>query len=203
MIVKLPLSNGFESILTFSDRLTKMAHFIPCHESMTAEQVAELFLNNVWKLHGTPRKTISDRGPTFNAHFLRAVYERLGIQPRFSSAYHPQTDGQSERNNQTLEQYLRMYVDHRQTDWAKWLPLAEFAFNDSKNRNIGQTPFFANYARNPVISPSSTPTSVPAANTWTEDIGAVQEEIKASLRMAQEREKGDRTDVPIWKTAGI
>lgn len=75
MIIKLPLSNGFDSILTFLDRLTKMSHFIPCRESMSAEEVAKLFLTHVWKLHGTPRCTISDQGFTFNAHFLQVVYE--------------------------------------------------------------------------------------------------------------------------------
>lgn len=207
MIVKLPSSAGYDSILTFSDRLTKMSHFIPCHESMNAEEVAELFLTHVWKLHGTPRRTISDRGPTFNAHFLRAVYARLGIEPHCSSAYHPQTDGQSERTNQTLEQYLQMYIDHRQTDWVKWLPLAEFAFNNSKNRKIGQTTFFANTARNPAISPSSATTMVPAADSWSDAIATVQEEIKAVLRMSQDTESDDRADVPfqvgdkVWLSA--
>lgn len=207
MIVKLPVSNRFDSILTFSDRLTKMSHFIPCNESMTAEEVAELFLTHVWKLHGTLKKTISDRGPTFNAHFLRAVYERLNIEPHFSSAYHPQTDGQSERTNQSLEQYLRMYVDHRQTDWSRWLPLAEFAFNNAVNRTTGQSPFFANTARNPVITPSSVASSVPAADSMTETIREVQEEIKASMRMSQDSEKDGRADVTfeagdrVWHSA--
>jgi transposase InsO family protein len=93
-----------------------MAHFIPCKEASTAEDVAQLFLQHVWQLHGTPKCTVSDRGHQFNAKFLGALYRALQIEPTFSTAYHPQTDGQSERLNQWLEAYLRAFINHRQTD---------------------------------------------------------------------------------------
>lgn len=99
MIVKLPKSSGFDSILVVIDSLTKYGHFIPCKESMNARELADLFICDVWKLHGTLQSTVSDQGTTFNGKFLRALYKRLGIKPSFSSAYHLQTDGQTERVN--------------------------------------------------------------------------------------------------------
>ena len=145
LIVKLPPSSGFDSILVVVDRFSKMAHFIPCRESMTAEELAELFLLNVWKLHGTPKRTISDRGTTFNSKFLRALYQRLQISPGFSTAYHPQTDGQLERINQWLEGYLRAYCNHRQDNWVNFLPLAEFCHNSHPNRTTEKSPFHIVY----------------------------------------------------------
>ncbi|KEP45598.1 putative Transposon Tf2-1 polyprotein, partial [Rhizoctonia solani 123E] len=99
LIVALPVSEGYDAILTVVDRLSKMVHFIPTHSDATAADVANLFVNYVWKLHGLPRKTISDQGPQFNAKFLRQVYKCLNIEPHFSTAYRPQVDGQSERLN--------------------------------------------------------------------------------------------------------
>src|SRR5690349_12624805 len=87
-IVKLPKSSVYDSILVVVDRNSKMAHFIPCKESTNAEQLANLFISHVWKLHGLPASTISDRGTTFNSKFLKALYEKLQIDPRFSTAYH-------------------------------------------------------------------------------------------------------------------
>jgi hypothetical protein len=133
LITGLPQSKGFDSILNVVDHFTKMAHFIPCKEKITALGVAELFLQNVWKLHGFPAQTVSDRGPQFNAAFLRNLYKFLGIQPHFSTAYHPQTDGQTEQVNQNIGQYLRLYATQCQDNWAELLPLAEFTYNNSKH----------------------------------------------------------------------
>ncbi|QRV99683.1 Retrotransposable element Tf2 protein [Ceratobasidium sp. AG-Ba] len=140
-IVKLPKSRGFDSILTGVDRFSKMMHLIPCKESSSAEDVAHLFLQHICRLHGTPKRTVSDRGPSFNAKFLRPLYKALHIDPRFSTAYHPQTNGQTEIKNKWVETYLRTFVNHKQTDRADWLPLAEFAHNNTKNEATGKSPF--------------------------------------------------------------
>ncbi|QRV84489.1 Retrotransposable element Tf2 protein [Ceratobasidium sp. AG-Ba] len=140
-IVKLPESKGYDSILTVIDRFSRQAHFIPCHESTNAEQLAEIFIKEVWKLHGTPRTTVSDRGPTFNSQFLRALYKGLKIEPRFSTAFHPETDGISERTNQWIEGFLRTFCNYQQDDWTKWLPIAEFCHNNHVNSATGQTAF--------------------------------------------------------------
>jgi len=113
-ITKLPLAQGYDSILVVVDQLMKIVHFIPTTEKTLAEGLARLFRDNVWKLHGLPKSIISDRGPQFAAGIMWELNEMLGIKSKLSMAFHPQTDGQMERVNQELEQYLRMLIDHRQ-----------------------------------------------------------------------------------------
>jgi len=102
-ITKLPLAQGYDSILVVVDRLTKMVHFIPTTEKTSAEGLARLFRDNVWKLHGLPESIISDRGPQFAAELMKELNEMLGIKSKLSMAFHPQTDRQKERVNQELE----------------------------------------------------------------------------------------------------
>jgi hypothetical protein len=132
-IVKLPKSQGFDSVLVVMDRFSRMAHFIPCKESTNSEELADIFVKEVWRLHGFPKTTVSDRGTTFKSHFLEAVYKRLGIQGTFSTAFHPETDGLVERTNQWLEGWICIFGNHKQDDWAKWLPIVEFCHNNHKN----------------------------------------------------------------------
>jgi len=143
-IMKLPLVQGYDSILVVVDRLTKMAHFIPTTEKTTAGGLARLFRDNVWKLHGLPESIISDRGPQFAAGVMRELNEMLGIDSKLSTVFHPQTDGQTERMNQELEQYLRMFIDHRQEQWPEWLGTAEFAYNNKIQTSTKVSPFKAN-----------------------------------------------------------
>ena len=112
-IMKLPVSKGHDLILVVCDRFSKMSHFVVTTEKTTAERLARLFRDNVWKLHRLPESVISDRGPQFAACLTRELNKMLGIETKLSMAYHPETDGQTERTNQELEQYLRMYVNHR------------------------------------------------------------------------------------------
>ena len=116
-ITKLPLAQGYDAILVVVNQLTKMVHFIPTTEKMTAEGLAKLFRDNIWKLNGLPKSIISDRGPQFIAGLIRELNQMLGIESKMSMAFHPQTDGQMERVNQKLEQYLRMFIDHQQEQW--------------------------------------------------------------------------------------
>ena len=113
-ITKLPLAQGYNAILVVVDWLTKMVHFIPTAEKTIAEGLAKLFRNNVWKLHGLPKSIISDRGLQFIAGLMRELNQILEIKSKMSTVFYPQTDGQMERVNQELEQYLRMFIDHRQ-----------------------------------------------------------------------------------------
>jgi hypothetical protein len=112
LITGLPVSEGYDAIFTVVDRFYKMVHYIPTTSKANAVDIANLFVNFIWKLHGLPRKVISDRGPSFIAKFLRQLYTRLGIEPKFSMAYRPQTDGQLERANQFVEIYLCHYINH-------------------------------------------------------------------------------------------
>lgn len=148
-ITGLEPSHDYDAILVVVDRLTKMRHFIPCQTTCDAEEVARLYTRHVWKLHGLPRTIVSDRGPQFVAAFWKHLTQRLSIKSLLSTAYHPETDGQTEKANAVLEQYLRAYVAYLQDDWAEWLPLAEFAANSTRSEATKVSPFFANYGFHP------------------------------------------------------
>ena len=112
------------------DRFTKIAHFIGLNENATAKDVEDTFLREVWKLHGLPHEIISDMDAKFSGEFGESLCESLGIKRKMSTAYHPQMDGQTERTNQTLEGYLRNFVNYDQNDWYQLWPLAEHAYNN-------------------------------------------------------------------------
>ena len=118
-ITKLPLVQGYDSILVVVDRFTKIVHFIPTRERISAEGLAQLFRDNIQKLHRLPDSIISDREPQFAAGIMKKLNQMLGIDTKLSIVFHLQTDGQTERMNQELEQYLRMFIDHRQEQWPE------------------------------------------------------------------------------------
>jgi len=146
-ITKLPVLKGHDLILVVCDRFSKMSYFVATTEKTTAEGLARLFRDNVWKLHGLPESVILDRGLQFVVGLTRELNKMLGIETKLSTAYHPETDGQMERTNQKLEQYLRMYVNHRQNNWAEWLATVEFAFNNKVHTATKMSPFQVNYGR--------------------------------------------------------
>jgi len=118
-ITKLLVVAGKDAILVVCDRLLKMTHFVATTERTSAEGLARLFRDNVWKLHRFPESVVSDRGPQFAAELTRELNRMLGIKTKLSTAFHPQTDGQMERMNQELEQYLRFFVEQRQKNWPE------------------------------------------------------------------------------------
>ena len=118
-----------------------MVHFIPTIEKTSAEGLARLFRDNVWKLHRLLESIISDREPQFAVGLMRELNGMLGIESKLLTAFHLQTDGQTERVNQELEQYLRMFTDHRQEQWPEWLGTAEFAYNNKAHSSTQMTPF--------------------------------------------------------------
>jgi len=126
-----------------------MAHFISLHENATAKDVADTFLRGVWKLHGLPTEIISDMDANLSGKFWESLCKMLGVKRCMSTAYHPQTDGQTERTNQVLEGYLRTSVNYDQDDWYQLLPLAKPAYNNSATNAYPMTPFFANYGFHP------------------------------------------------------
>jgi len=144
-ITKLPLAQGYDAILVVCDRFSKMVHFIATMEKMSAEGLAKLFWDHVWKLHGLPESIISDRGVQFVAGMMKELNNLLGIQIKLLIAYHPQTDRQTERINQELEQYLRVFINHRQEQWPDWLGTAEFTYNNKVHAATKTLPFKANY----------------------------------------------------------
>jgi len=189
-IVELSPSEGLDAIYVCVDRLTKMAHFIPNKTTITAEGTARLFYQHVWKHHGLPADIVSDRSPQFIAKFTRQLLERLGVQGNRSTAFHPQSDGQTERVNQTLEQYLRIYCNYHQDDWAQLLPLAEFVYNNAQNASTRVSPFFANYGYHPRCTVTvATSCSNPAAENFADKLKDVYEELAIQLKAAQGRYK--------------
>lgn len=148
----LPLSSGFNMIMVTVDRLSKHVHLSACHFSMDTLALARLFLHDVWQHHGLPESIVSDRGTLFVAEFWAALTTRLGVQLALSTAFHPESDGQTERTNRTIWQYLRQYVSSAQNDWSDWLPLAAYALNDSVSNATGMSPFFANHGFHPRMS---------------------------------------------------
>ena len=148
-ITDLSISDENDTILVVIDRLTKISHFIPCKKSLDARQFATLFLKEIIRLHGIPRDIITNRGSLFTSDLWKEITEKLGIERRLRTVFHPQTDGQTERTNGILEQYLRAYVNYQQDNWNELLPMAEFAYNNSYQETIKTTPFYANYRVNP------------------------------------------------------
>jgi len=131
------------------DRLTKAVEFVPYRKKTSAVVFGHLFLREVAKRHGLPKVIVSDRGQPFISHFMEAVYRAQGVERAFSTTFHPQTDGQTERVNATLEQYLRAYCNYQQDNWVSLLPLAQFVCNNSVSASTGITPFWANLGRHP------------------------------------------------------
>lgn len=191
LITDLPQTKrGYDAIVVFVDRLSKMVHVAPCCKTVTAEQLAEIFEHAVFKHHGVPDAIVSDRDVRFQADFWKVVFDKLGTKLRMSTAKHAQTDGQTERANQVLEDTLRHFVGPYQTDWDDYLAIAEFAMNNAWNASVRNTPFMLNYGQHP-----NTPAiqrlrhQNPAVNKF---IGKWSEQLahaKRCLVAAQQRQK--------------
>ncbi|KAK4270158.1 hypothetical protein QN277_023237 [Acacia crassicarpa] len=150
-IEKLPKSKGKDTIWVIIDRLSKYAHFIPLAHPFTASGLAQLFLDNIYKLHGAPANIISDRDPLFTSQFWREFLLRLGVQQHMSKAYHPQSDGQREVLNRCLEHYLRCFSWQQPHEWAQWLSLAERWYNTTYHSSTKMTPFEVMYGQPPPL----------------------------------------------------
>ena len=186
----LPECEGFDMVLNVNDHFSRRVICIPCKQDTDSEDLAQLFLDHVYAEHGLPRKIISDRGSVFVSQFTRALWDQLGIKGNPSTAYHPQTDGLTERYNQELKTYLRLYVDYHQTDWIRYLKVAQFSYNNTVHSAHGQTPFFAAQGRHPYsgLNPHAKDT-VPAATSYAEQLEKVHEEVKAALERSKEEMK--------------
>ena len=149
----LPPSAGNTTILVVVDRLSKSAHFLALAHPYTAKMVAEIFITGIVKLHGMPQSIVSDRDPVFISHFWQEFFKLSGTKLKMSSAYHPQTDGQTEVVNRCIEQYLRCFTYQQPRKWFSFLPWAEFWYNTTYHASTGMTPFQALYGRPPPTIP--------------------------------------------------
>ena len=140
-ITDLPLSNGFDSILTIVDRFSKEMEFIPCDKTAMALDTAKLYLFHVWKDHGLPHTIVSDRSPQFTLQVMMDLCKCLGIVPKLATVHHPQMDGQTEVMNREVQQYLRLFCAKEQEHWSDWLGLAQFAINNCQHSATKFSPF--------------------------------------------------------------
>lgn len=140
----LPKSKGKDTILVVVDKLTKYCHLITLTHHFSAQKVAQEVLNQVVKLHGVPQDIMLDREPIFVSNFWQELFAAMGTTLKLSSAYHPQTDGQTERVNQCIKMYLRCMTGHKPAEWSNWIPLAEWWYNSSFHSS-GMTPYQALY----------------------------------------------------------
>src|SRR5258708_33942 len=186
-IEQLPASEDFSAILVVVDHLTKQVIFIPSHNTVNALQVVQLFLTHVFSKHRVPSHITSDQGSEFISHFFRSLGKLLQMRLHFTSGYHPEGDGQMEHANQVLEQYLRVYTNYQQDNWATLLPMAKFTYNNTMNATTGESPFFANkgyhleFTADPQVETSSA-----KVQAFMVDLECVQPELKENIAQAQD-----------------
>jgi hypothetical protein len=168
-----------------------MVHLCATTNKVTAQETADLFVHNVFKLHGVPTDIVSDRGPQFSGTFWQGLTKALGSSSKLSTAYHPQTDGQTERANRVVADTLRHYCDYAQDDWDMQLPLVEFALNNAISAATGMTPFFALYGYHPQLMASINLPECknPQVNTTAETLRVRLQRAKECIQAAQDRMK--------------
>jgi len=193
LIGPLPLSSGKDCILNIVDHYTKQIHLFPVTSQITADGVASIYFEQVFPLHGIPKKILSDRGPQFAAWSMCALYKRLGIESGITTAYHPQANGQVERKNQEVEIYLRMFISKRQDDWVNLLPTAEFMINSRLNSATGHTPFEMLYGYMPDFTiPAGRPMGIPVLDKCLQHLRSLRTDTEAALRLSKQRMQDDR-----------
>ena len=205
LITSLPeTADGHSAIVVFVCRLTKMVHLVPCKTSIGAAAFAKMFRREVLRLHGNPYEFVSDRDGRFTSRFMREVTRMLNIQQAMSTAYHPQTDGQTERANRVLEDMLRHYVSPTHCDWDEHLDMAEFAINNAWQESVQETPFMLNSGQHPLdVMSLQTHSQVPAASDFVKDMQFGLKHAMECLEHAQQRQKAyadkGRRDVEQYK----
>jgi hypothetical protein len=191
MVTGLPKTkSGNDAIIVFVDRLTKMAHFAPTTKQVNGEGWAKLFINNVFRLHGMPLATISDRDPRLTAKFWESFSSLVGTKMKMTTAARPQADGQSERTIRSLIQMLRAHSSDHTEEWNEHLPILEFAYNNSKHASTQESPFFLNFGEHPRLPANvkATDKDPTAIKMLLEELHGHIETAKLNLAKAQQRQ---------------
>lgn len=184
--------NTYTAIANYVDLYSKQAHFALTTDKVDADGIADLHIRDVFRLHGLPRGIISDRGPQFASRFIKALYQKLGINGQLTTAYHPQANGQTERMNKEIEQYLRLFAQQRQDDWATLLPVGEFAINSRIQSALQHSPFEVMYGYQPDFTISAGGRSnIPAVDKHLDQLKEARVDAEAALRRSKEEMAGD------------
>jgi hypothetical protein len=194
LMVALPKSpSGKDAIVVFVDRLSKRVHMAPVSSGISAPELARVFLDTVFKHHGMPETLVCDRDSKFVSAFWQTLFSLMGTTLNISTAYHPQTDGQTERTNRQLEQVLRHYINPQHSNWEELLPVVEYAVNAHTSASTGFTPFYLDTGMTPHtplalaasgLLPAGTPhTTQSVIEEWKEALAAAQ----VAMRLAQDR----------------
>lgn len=187
----LPTSRQYNCILVVVDKLTKYAHFLPLKHPYTASKVAELFVDGIYKLHGLPKVLVSDRDPVFTSQFWQGVFKATGTELRMSTAYHPETDGQTERVNQSIECFLRCFISANPQNWSRWLSLCEHWYNTNWHASLGKSPFEVLYGRQPRYFGISASDNISPLDVqlWLKERELVMDSVRQHLLRMQQRMK--------------
>ncbi|MBW0504933.1 hypothetical protein O181_044648 [Austropuccinia psidii MF-1] len=202
-ITQFPFSNNFDQILIVLDRFSKMAIFIPAYGAITSLDLAQIFINHVFSKHGLPASIVSNRESLFVSSFWTQLHKKLKISRALSTAFHPETDGWTERVNQILEQYLRMSVSQHQDDWHTWLPLAEFAYNNAGHSSTKESPCFIIYGKNTRFDSIHISQESPAGKLSTKLQSVwkvVKEELESTIRRFKKYADRNWTIPPDFQT---
>lgn len=185
-VVKLPISEGYDSIMIVIDCHFRQVHCVPTRETMATDEHIQEYIREVFRHHRCPKQMISDQESVFVSKFLKAIYSAIDITSSMSTAYHSQTDGKTEHTNQEIEQYLRTYCSFRQDSWVKWLPMAKFALNSRVHLSTGRAHFELIYRYISEFQVSAKPTGVPAADERLHRLREAQEDARAALKLIAE-----------------
>ena len=181
------MSNGYNAILVIVDRLTKYVKFKATHVELTTEGFAKTLRDRVFRKHGLPRKIIHNRDPQLVNKYIKSLFDLLGIKQNASTTFHPATDGQTERMNQDIKEYLCIFVNQQQDNWDKWLSIAEFCHNDREHSATKQTPFFLNAGQHLWKGTEiCRTTNNKSANTFFERMQRAREDARSTLDHATE-----------------
>ena len=183
LITDLPPSKKYDAILTIVDQgCSKAAKFLPCNKTIDGQGVAQLYLRHLFPWFGLPKRIISDRDPRFRSHFSTSICKAMNIQQNISTAFHPRTDGQTERMNRWIKDYLRQFVTGRQNNWSELLPIAEFAHNSWKHENTKHSPHELIMGINPTASISTPDDAVPAAQERLSQLLSARSDAQKALQ---------------------
>ena len=197
---EMPESLGYNYILVVVDRFSKEVVFVPCTKEETAYNTAELFRDHVWCQHGLPNTVVSNHRLVFTSNFLGELYKLLGIKRKMSTAFHPQTDGQTERLNGEINQYLRTYVNNQQNDWAKWIKIAQFVWNNTVSEVTTDFPFRITRSYSPRMGIEPTETVAPAAKDFVlifNKVVEASEKAKLSMKVQADKHQNPTPDYKI------